>query len=115
MLDRVEDGDIEVRRSRLDDAFLLDDGENAAVALANDVGAAIMLCDEFDQLGLIRVSLTEVRLVTTPSLLRWFVIDELLSPPEAIDCLDAIATARSWETNRYAQRARETLQELDDE
>lgn len=115
VLDRLGDGHIVVRGSRLDDAFPLDDGENAAVTLANDVGAAIMLCDEFDQLGLIHASLTEARLATTPSLLRRFVIDGLLTPSEAIDCLDAIATARSWDANRYAQRARETLEELEGE
>lgn len=110
----IEDGHIEVRPSRLDEAFPLDEGENAAVALANDVGAAIMLCDEFAKLGLIHASLTEPRLATTPSLLRRFVIDGLLEPAEAGDCLDTIATARSWETNRYVQRARETLKELDE-
>lgn len=115
VLDRVADGHIEVRPSRLDDTFPLDDGENAAVALANDAGAAVMLCDEFGQLGLIHASLTEARLATTPSLLRRFVVDGLLNPSEAIDCVDATATARSWGADRYAQRARETLEELDDE
>lgn len=115
VLDQIADGHIEVQRSRLDDAFPLDNGENAAVALANDIGAAIMLCDEFDQLGLIHASLTGPRLATTPSLLSRFVIDGVLHPSDAVDCLDAIATARSWDANRYVQRARDTLHELKDE
>lgn len=115
VLDQEEAGYIAVQQSRLDDAFPLDDGENAAVALANDTGAAIMLCDEFGRLGLIHASLTGARLATTPSLLRRFVIDGLLTPGEALDALDAVAAARSWDANRYAQRARETIEDLDDE
>ncbi len=40
-----------------DAEFPLDDGENAAVTLANDLDAALFLCDEFTQLGLIHASL----------------------------------------------------------
>ena len=37
--------------------FPLDDGENAAVTLGNNFDAALFLCDEFTQLGLIHASL----------------------------------------------------------
>ena len=37
----------------LDAEFPLDDGENSAVTLANDLDASLFLCDEFNQLGLI--------------------------------------------------------------
>ena len=40
-----------------DAEFPLDDGENAAVTLGNNFDAALFLCDEFTQLGLIHASL----------------------------------------------------------
>ncbi|MFO7833743.1 MAG: hypothetical protein R6V31_06740, partial [Halohasta sp.] len=48
----------------LDAEFPLDDGENAAVTLANEREAALLLCDEFNRLGLIHASLADTRLVT---------------------------------------------------
>ncbi len=50
----------------LDAEFPLDDGENAAVILANEIDAARFLCDEFNSFGLIHASLADTRLVTTP-------------------------------------------------
>ena len=93
----------------LDAEFPLDDGENAAVTLANDLGAALFLCDEFTQLGLIHASLADTRLVTTPTLLSIFVRTGHLSAANARLLLDAISDARSWGASSYVQRARSLL------
>ncbi|GAB7009057.1 hypothetical protein [Halorubrum trueperi] len=109
VLDRTDA--FETRSVALDAAFPLDDGENAAVTLANDFGAALFLCDEFTQLGLIHASLADTRLVTTPTLLSVFVRTEHLSATDARLLLDAISDARSWGANSYVQRARSLLEE----
>lgn len=93
----------------LDAAFPLDDGENAAVTLANHLDAALLLCDEFNQLGLIHASLADTRLVTTPTLLSSFTRLGELSPSEARTLFDEMIAARSWDSNSYVQRARSLL------
>lgn len=100
-----------VRSVSLDAAFPLDDGENAAVTLANETDAAMSLCDEFNQLGLVHASLANTRLVTTPTLLSVFVRNGQLTTTVASSSLDAISDARSWETNQYVDRARLLLEE----
>jgi predicted nucleic acid-binding protein len=95
----------------LDAEFPLDDGENAAVTLANHLDAALFLCDEFNQLGLIHASLADTRLVTTPTLLSVLVRTEHLSVADARMLLDEISNARSWGANSYVQRARSLLKE----
>jgi|SRR6056297_311634 len=100
-----------VRSVSLDAAFPLDDGENAAVTLANDIDAAMLLCDEFNQLGLIHASLANTRLVTTPTLLSVFVRNGQMDSAAASAALDLISEARSWETNQYVDRARSLLGE----
>lgn len=107
VLDQTEA--FEVRSVTLDAEFPLDDGENAAVTLANDWDAALLLCDEFNQLGLIHASLADTRLVTTPTLLSTFVRTDQLSVSEAQLLLDKISQARSWDANSYVQRARSLL------
>lgn len=99
----------ECRTVTLDETFPLDEGENAAVTLANDCNGTQLLCDEFNQLALIHASLIDTRLVTTPTLLASLVRAELLSADVAEDCLETISEARSWSTNSYVQRARSTL------
>ena len=94
----------------LDAEFPLDDGENAAVTLANDLDAALFLCDEFTRLGLIHASLADTRLVTTPTLLSVLVRADALSATDATSILDAIGDARSWDANSYVQRARSLLE-----
>lgn len=108
VLDRLDAFD--VREVDLDDAFPLDDGENAAVTLANDVGADQFLCDEFNSLALVHASLVDARLLTTPTLLTAFVRNGRLSPEAATAQLSTMRDARSWETNAYVERATETLQ-----
>ncbi|EMA70539.1 hypothetical protein C461_01157 [Halorubrum aidingense JCM 13560] len=96
----------------LDAEFPLDDGENAAVTLANELGAALFLCDEFNRLGLIHASLADTRLVTTPTLLSVLVRTEQLSAADARLLLDAISDTRSWEANSYVQRAHSLLEDV---
>jgi len=107
VLDRTEL--FETRTVDLDAEFPLDDGENAAVTLANELDAALVLCDEFTQLGLIHASLADTRLVTTPTLLSVLVRTDELSAAAARQLLDEISDARSWESNSYVQRARSLL------
>jgi len=109
VLDRVDT--FATQSVDLDAEFPLDDGENAAVTLANELEAALFLCDEFNQLGLIHASLADTRLVTTPTLLSVLVRTEHLSAAEARLLLDAISDARSWGANSYVQRASSLLEE----
>ena len=109
VLDRTEA--LETRSVALDAEFPLDDGENAAVTLANDLDAELFLCDEFNQLGLIHASLADTRLVTTPTLLSILVRTEQLSAADARLLLNAISEARSWDANSYVQRARSLFEE----
>lgn len=108
VLDRLSE--VEVVPVELDSEFPLDDGENAAVTLANKRDAALLLCDEFNRLGLIHASLVNTRLVTTPTLLAVFVRQEQLSPAEGTALLDAISASRSWDANSYETRARSLLE-----
>ncbi len=109
VLDQIDD--LSVRAVDLDSEFPLDDGENAAVTLANEDDASILLCDEFNRLGLIHASLADTRLVTTPTLLSVFVRQDRLTSADALDLLDTLSEARSWDTNSYVQRARSLLAE----
>lgn len=108
VLERLSDD--HVRSVALDPGFPLDDGENAAVSLANERDAALLLCDEFNSLGLVHASLADTRLVTTPTLLSVFVRHERLTRSDALALLDSIAVARSWGENSYVQRARSRLE-----
>lgn len=99
------------RAVTLDSTFPLDDGENAAVTLANESDASLFLCDEFNQLGLIHASLATTRLVTTPTLLALFVRTDQLSSTDALMLLDDISTVRSWVENSYVQRARSLFEQ----
>jgi len=108
ILDRTDD--FETRSVALDADFPLDDGENAASTLANEIDAALFLCDEFNQLGLIHASLADTRLVTTPTLLSILVQTEHLSGSDARTLLEQISEARSWDENSYVARARSLLQ-----
>jgi len=95
----------------LDETFPLDDGENAAVTLANEANAVQLLCDEFNRLAVIHASLVETRLVTTPILLTALVRNDVLSPDSAQRLLERMSEARSWSANSYVARARATLQQ----
>jgi predicted nucleic acid-binding protein len=99
----------EVRSVDLDESFPLDDGENAAVTLANAIRAVQLLCDEFNRLALVHASLVDTRLVTTPTLLTALVRNDVLSPESAEQLLETMSDARSWSRNAYVARARATL------
>lgn len=103
-----------VRDVDLDEAFPLDDGENAAVRLANDIEATQFYCDEFNQLALIHASLTTARLVTTPTLLVILVRNGVISANDAEALLETISESRSWSGNAYVDRVRETLRQSQD-
>lgn len=107
VLDRLSEFDR--RTTDLDEGFPLDDGENAAVTLANDIGATQLLCDEFNQLALIHASLADVRLVTTSVLLSTLVHNGILPAEGAQDLLTEISDARSWMNNTYVTRVKATL------
>lgn len=107
VLERRESFD--VRSVDLDESFPLDDGENAAVALANDIDTSQLLCDEFNRLALIHASLTATRLVTTPILLAGFVSGGTLSADSAQELLATISEARSWSGNSYVERAKDSM------
>jgi predicted nucleic acid-binding protein len=89
VLDRTDE--YQLRAVDLDATFPLDDGENAAVTLANELDVALFLCDEFNQLGLIHASLADTRLVTTPTLLSILVRTEQLSIADARTLLGEIS------------------------
>ncbi|UVE52287.1 hypothetical protein KU306_18345 (plasmid) [Haloferax larsenii] len=101
----------DVRPVELDETFPLDDGENAAVTLANEVNAVQLLCDEFNRLAVIHASLVDTRLVTTPILLTALVRNGVLSPDSAEKLLGEMSDARSWSANSYVARAKATLQQ----
>jgi predicted nucleic acid-binding protein len=107
VLDRLDN--VRVVSVTLEAGFPLDEGEHAAVTLANECDAALLLCDEFNSIGIVHASLADTRLVTTPTLLSVFVRTDRLSPDAARDLLDIISAARSWADNSYVQRARSLL------
>ncbi|WP_431358875.1 hypothetical protein [Halovenus amylolytica] len=107
VLDRTDS--VEIHAVDLDTEFPLDDGENAAVTLANERDVERFLCDEFNRIGLIHASLADTRLVTTPTLLSVFVRTEQLRADDALTLLEEISSARSWDGNSYVQRARSLL------
>ncbi|WP_152041293.1 hypothetical protein [Salinigranum salinum] len=85
----------EVRSVELDEMFPLDDGENAAGTLANEIDAVQLLCDEFNRLGLVHALLAETRLVTTPILLTALVRNGAILPDAADEFLTEMSDARS--------------------
>lgn len=109
VLDRRAEFDIQT--TELDEGFPLDEGENAAVTLANDIGATQLLCDEFNRLALIHASLADVRLMTTPVLLNTFVRKKIIPREKGDDLLIEMSDARSWNNNTYVTRVMATLQQ----
>lgn len=96
---------VTVQSVDLDPDFPLDDGENAAVQLAEQVSAEFFYCDEYNQLALIHASLSDTQLVTTPRLLKAFVVHGDLSKSVARTMLENIAEQRSWNGNAYVHQA----------
>lgn len=97
----------EVETVTLDADFPLDDGENAAVTVANDRAAAMLLCDEFNKIGLVHASIDgTVKLATTPTFLLVLHERELLSEADVETALSEIGKVRSWDGNSYVERVR---------
>ncbi|PSP38855.1 hypothetical protein BRC71_05175 [Halobacteriales archaeon QH_7_65_31] len=70
VLAQLGDEHVEAPDERPD--YPLDDGETAAITLANETNAAVFLCDEYRELSTIHAVLSESRLVTTPKLIEAF-------------------------------------------
>jgi predicted nucleic acid-binding protein len=106
VLDRLDE--IDVHEDVAPDAsFPLDEGENTAVVLANDLAADAFLCDEHNAIALVHASLERSRLRTTPTLIWAFIAEGTMTRAEGEETLEAIGRARSWEANRYVQRVME--------
>jgi len=78
----------------------------------SETDAAVFLCDEFNQIGLVHAFLADTRLITTPTLLSVFVRTGQLSSSDALALLDEISGARSRSGNSYVQRARSLFEQL---
>lgn len=63
--------------------YPLDEGETAAIALANEANADVFLCDEYAELATVHALLSEVRFMTTPKMIEAFVLRGVLSPADA--------------------------------
>lgn len=96
---------IAVHAVNLDPECPLDDGENAAIQLTDEIGAAFFYCDEYNQLALVHASLSDSQLVTTPRLLKALVVHDELSKADANDLLEQICQVRSWANNAYVKQA----------
>ena len=79
----------------------LDAGKTAAIALANELNAAVFLCDEYSELSTVHALLSEPRLMTTPKMIEAFVRRDVLSPAAARSALAEMVTERSWRNNAY--------------
>ena len=102
--------DFEVETVTLDADFPLDDGENAAVTVANDGTTALLLCDEFNRIGLVHASLDGTgKLATTPTFLLVLREKGLLSNEDVEIALNEIGDVRSWDGNSYVERVRNRL------
>ena len=81
--------------------YPLDDGETAAIALANEIVADVFLCDEYAELSTVHALLSEARLMTTPKMIEAFVLRDILAPAKAQAALSEMVTERSWRNNAY--------------
>ena len=99
VLDQLADTHIQQPNEQPD--YPLDDGETAAIALANETNTDVFLCDEYVELSTVHALLSEARLVTTPKMIETFVLRDVLAPAEAQTVLSEMVTDRSWRNNAY--------------
>jgi len=90
--------------------YPLDDGETAAIALANEMNAAVFLCDEYRELSTVHALLSESRLVTTPKMVEVFTRRDVLSVDDATDILTEVVNERSWRSNSYVTQFRDRFE-----
>jgi predicted nucleic acid-binding protein len=108
VLDRIVDEHVSEIDSLPD--YPLDDGETAAITLANDSKAAVFLCDEYRELSTVHALLSDSRLVTTPKLIEAFTLRGILSEDEAGDILTELVDERSWRGNSYVTQFRDRFE-----
>ncbi|MFW6435426.1 MAG: hypothetical protein ACOCY1_03500 [Halovenus sp.] len=87
----------------------LDEGETAAIVLANAIDVDALLTDEFNQLARIHALIENSMLVPTPRLIRDYARVGYLSDVEVQQLIETIGGHRSWEQNNYVQAIKETL------
>ena len=90
--------------------YPLDDGETAAIALANETNAAVFLCDEYHELSTVHALLSDSRLVTTPKMVEVFTRRDVLSVDDATDILTEMVDERSWRGNSYVTQFRDRFE-----
>jgi predicted nucleic acid-binding protein len=95
--------------------YPLDDGETAAIALANDSNATVFLCDEYRELSTVHALLSDARLVTTPKLIEVFTLRGILSEDDASDILTELVDERSWRGNSYVTQFRDRFEPQPDD
>jgi predicted nucleic acid-binding protein len=84
--------------------YPLDEGETAAIALANEVSADVFLCDEYGDLSTVHALLSSSRLLTTPKMIEALVLRGVLSAADAQAALSEIVDERSWRNNTYVSQ-----------
>ena len=109
VLDRLADIHVQQPNERPD--YPLDDGEIAAIALANETNADVFCCDEYAELSTVHALLSAARLLTTPKSIEAFVLRGVLSPAEARAALSEMVTERSWRNNAYVTQFRDRFDE----
>jgi predicted nucleic acid-binding protein len=108
VLAQIEDEHVQEPDEQPD--YPLDDGETAAIALANETNAAVFLCDEYHELSTIHALLADSRLVTTPKMVEVFTRRDVLSVDDATDILTEMVDERSWRSNSYVTQFRDRFE-----
>jgi predicted nucleic acid-binding protein len=102
VLDRIDNEHIRQAPERSD--YPLDEGETAAIDLANELEADVFLCDECRELSTVHALLSGPRLMTSPKIIETFVLRETLSSTEAQAALSVMVAERSWRNNSYVKQ-----------
>jgi predicted nucleic acid-binding protein len=108
VLAQIEDEHVQEPDEQPD--YPLDDGETAAITLANETTAAVFLCDEYHELSTVHALLSDSRLVTTPKMVEVFTRRDVLSVDDAKDILTEMVDERSWRSNSYVTQFRDRFE-----
>ena len=90
-------------------AYGLDEGETAAIVLANTLDSDGLLTDEFNSLARIHAVVDDVTIVPTPRLFREYASEGQLTTAQARKLIETIEPHRSWSDNSYVQKIKQTL------